>query len=171
MLSDTVPMSAPLTVRLPCPPPGKFAPPYPVPSTPSKLTTSDTVPTPDPAVTTAPTLPPDPDPTLHLTELSDTHPVPSHPVPPVPPPTLYDPVPRLPPLTVRLPCPVVPWFTTPAPHPRPAGTSYDPPPVIVLDRIPAVTYVARLPPAPPPPPHLTELSDTQSVASHCVPPS
>ena len=92
-----------------------------------------------------------PAPVLHDTELSDAHSVPSHPVHPVTTPALYDPAPTLDPLTVTLPCPVDPWFPSPVPDPDP--TSYEPPPVNVLDRSPAVTYVVRLPAAPDPPLH------------------
>eukprot|EP00961_Rhodomonas_salina_P108774 1464207-Rhodomonas_salina.1 len=64
-------------------------------------------------------LPPSPADNLHVTELSDTHPVPSHPVGPAFAPKLDPETPRSAPLTVRLPCPVVAWFAraTPVIHP------------------------------------------------------
>ena len=124
------------------------------------------MPTTAPTVTTALALPPDPADTLHATELSDTQSVPLHPVSPIRAPALYDVTPRLAPATVMLPCPVVPWFASPTPDPDPA--SYEAPPVTVLDRSPAVTYVVRLPRAPPPAAHDTELSDAHDVASHSV---
>ena len=163
-LDPETPRSAPLTVRLPPPVVAWFARATPVIHPTSYVPASDTVPVIDPAVTTARTLPPSPDDALHDTELSDTHPVPSHLVPPAPAPTLYPAAPRSLPLTVTLPCPVVPTFTSPTPDTVPA--SYDPSPVIVLDKSPAVTYVVTLPPTPDPARHTTTLSDSHNVPAH-----
>eukprot|EP00961_Rhodomonas_salina_P111082 1494796-Rhodomonas_salina.1 len=114
-LYPDIPRLAPVTVKLARPVVGRLPLTGCVESPLSYVDTSDIVPDIDPAVTTARRVPPDPEPIRHATELSDTHPVPSHPVADVLTPTLYADTPRSDPLTVTLPCPVVPTFTSPTP--------------------------------------------------------
>eukprot|EP00961_Rhodomonas_salina_P283931 3837218-Rhodomonas_salina.2 len=154
-------------VRLPRPDVPWFrSPPIPT-QPPSYELASLMLPTTDPALNTARMLPPDPTDTWHDTELSDTHSVPSHPVSPIPAPTLYPKTPRPPPLTVTLPCPVVGQrFTTDNPVIDPE--SYVPASDTVPDTVPAVTTARMLPPSPQPALHATELSDVHAVDSHPV---
>ena len=109
-------------------------------------------------------LPPTPCPAMHLTAVSDSQSVPSHPVCP----------PLAPVVSPPLPIPVPPSVTTNEPVParlplRTAltpGTSHDKPLLTVPPRPPAVITARRVPPAPWPVRHLTAVSDSQSVPSH-----
>ena len=112
---------------------------------------------------------PTPCPAMHLTAVSDSQSVPSHPVCP----------PLAPVVSPPLPIPVPPSVTTNEPVParlplRTAltpGTSHDKPLLTVPPRPPAVITARRVPPAPWPVRHLTAVSDSQSVPSHPVCPA
>ena len=120
-----------------------------------------------PAVTTARLDPCTPCPTLHLTDVSDTHSVASHPVCPPRARPVYATVPILVPCTVTD-TPPLATVLIPCTSLSPA-TSVDHACVTLPpDRCPAVT-TARLDPCTPCPTlHLTDVSDTHSVASHPV---
>ena len=108
-------------------------------------------------------------PALHLTDVSDAHSVASHPVCPSRPRPVYAVLP------MPAPCTVID-ADTPAPRFAPCitlspGTSVVHACVRLPDPSPAVT-TARLDPCTPVPTlHLTDVSDTHSVASHPVCPS
>eukprot|EP00961_Rhodomonas_salina_P229870 3106565-Rhodomonas_salina.1 len=123
------------------------------------------LPTPEPALTTPPMLPPPPTDTLHDIQLSETQSVFSHSVSPDAIPTLrielYSTVPSPAPLTVMLPCSVVGWFASPIPLIEPA--SYDPASESVVTLIPAVTSALRLPSNSGKALHDIELADAHSV--------
>ena len=123
-----------------------------------------------PAVTTPRRDPPKLCPTMHRTELSDTHSVASHPVCPSRALNVYPALPpMLPPCTV-IDAPPAPTTLIPTTTLIPAPST-DHASVTLPDCIPAVTTPRRDPPKLCPTMHRTELSDTHSVASHPVCPS
>ena len=108
-----------------------------------------------------PDTPPDP---MHATDVSDTHSLASHPDTPIRPPAVYPADPSPPPLTVTDTLPVLTRFVR---IPTDAdGPSYDITSVPLPTSPPAVTISRTVPPAPCAPMHLTDVSDTHSLASH-----
>ena len=105
-----------------------------------------TLPALPPAVITARRVPDAPCPTLHLTDVSDSHPVDSHPVCPIRPLLVCDTSPMLDPCTVIDAAPV------PARFPRPLAlnmpTSHDHPWVTLPSLDPAVSTTRPVPPPP-----------------------
>src|SRR6056300_729219 len=122
-----------------------------------------------PAVTTARLDPCTPCPTMHRTDVSDTHSVASHPVCPSRALPVYAMMPMLAPCTVTDAEPV------PARLLRRAmlspAMSVDQPSDTLAPRSPAVITTRRVPRAPCPTMHLIDVSDSHSVASHPVCPS
>jgi hypothetical protein len=119
-----------------------------------------------PTVITERRVPEAPWPTLHLTDVSDCQSVPSHPVCPVRPRTVYITIPMLDP------CTVIDAEPVPARFPRRVllilVVSTDQAFVTLPIRCPTVITDRRVPPAPCPSRHLTDVSEAQSVDSHPV---
>ena len=113
-------------------------------------------------------VPPAPCPTWHLTDVSDSQSVPSHPVDPCRPRA------EKPASPMPDPCTVIDADPVPARllrrMPLADVTSTDHTSLTLPDRDPAVITTRRVPPAPCPTRHLTDVSDSQSVPSHPVAP-
>ena len=132
----------------------------------SKETKEDTDPDRSPAVITTRRVPPDPCPTMHLTDVSDSHSVPSHPVSPVRVIPVYVTSPRLAPCTVTDADPVPARLSRCSVLMLPTSTEY--PSDMLPPRSPAVITTRRVPRPPCPTMHLTDVSDSHSVPSHPV---
>ena len=119
-----------------------------------------------PTVITTRRVPAAPCPTRHRTDVSDCQSVPSHPVWPRRPRTVYLAIPMLDP------CTVIDAEPVPARFPRRVLliliVSTDQALVKLPIRCPTVMTDRRVPPAPCPNRHLTDVSDTHSVDSHAV---
>jgi len=129
-----------------------------------------TLPALPPAVITTRRAPDAPCPTLHLTDVSDSHPVDSHPVCPIRPLLVCDTSPMLDPCTVIDAAPVPARFCR--------RVALTPPPmsddhacVTLPPRAPAVITTRLVPRPPCDTLHLTDVSDSHPVASHPVCPS
>jgi len=129
----------------------------------------DMLPDRSPDVTVTRLVPPDPCPVRHLTDVSDSHSVPSHPVCPECAMAVNATSPRLDPCTVTDADPVPALFSRRITLIDPKSTEN------VCDRLPdrspTVNTDRRVPRAPWLTMHLTDVSDSHSVASHPVCPS
>jgi hypothetical protein len=137
-------------------------------STLSTDTAADKLPTRRPTLTIARTLPPAMDPTRHRADVSDAHPVCSHPVVP----DRTDPVQALAPmlapctLTTLVPVEIALPAATLSP-PRSADTAAERLPTL----LPTLNDTRKLPCELDPARHSAELSDTQPVRSHTLCPT
>ena len=122
-----------------------------------------------PAVITTRRVPLTPCPARHLTDVSDSHSVPSHPVRPCRPLAVYDTSPMPDPCTVTDPDPVPARFTRRVTLTAPRSAVHAC--VMVPTRSPDVITTRRVPPSPCPTRHLTDVSDSHAVPSHPVRPS
>ena len=122
-----------------------------------------------PAVITTRRVPDTPCPTRHLTDVSDSHSVPSHPVAPCRLRPVYAASPMLLPCTVTDPDPVPARFTRRVTLSAPRSAVHAC--VMVPTRSPDVITTRRVPTAPCPARHLTDVSDSHAVPSHPVRPS
>ena len=170
-------LSAPLCRHSPSPPPCTLIRAAPVPAplamrtplidTLSTDTAADKLPARRPTLSTARTLPPAMDPSRHRADVSDVHPVCSHPVPP----DRTDPVHALAPmpapctLTTLVPVEIALPAATLSP-PRSADTAAERLPT----PLPTLNATRKLPCEPDPARHSAELSDTQPVRSHTLRP-
>jgi len=129
----------------------------------------DMLPDRSPDVTVTRLVPPDPCPVRHLTDVSESHSVPSHPVCPDRTMVVNATSPRLDPCTVTDTDPVPALFSRRITLIDPKSIEYacDMLPV----PIPAVTTMRRVLPIPEPVKHCTDVSDIQSVTSHTVCPN
>jgi hypothetical protein len=127
---------------------------------------SDMLPVRSPAVIVRRRVPRAPCPTRHRTDVSDTQPVPSHPVCPTRPIAVKATTPRLDPCTVTDADPVPAWFKRRVTLRLPASTEYTSD--MLPTRSPAVTVKRRVPREPCPTRHRTDVSDSQPVPSHPV---
>jgi hypothetical protein len=171
--------TAPLRPSSPNPPPCTVIDNDPVPARLDRLTPLDepysneypaeTLPTRTPALITTARLPPDPSPNSPAVDVSESHSVPSHPVPPT----------RNPPLLPASPIPDPCTVTRAEPVPAPFAllTPLSPAGPIVYatltlpTRPPTLTLALQLPPTPcPPAMHRTDVSDTHSDPSDDVGP-
>ena len=162
----TCPMPAPCTVIDADPEPARFPRRITLNPAPSTDHPCVTLPPLSPAVITTRRVDPAPCPTRHLTDVSDSQSVPSHPVFPTRALTVCLTTPRLDPCTVIELDPVPARFCRRITLTPP--TSSDHPCVTLPPRPPAVITTRRLPLAPYPARHLTDVSDSHPVASHPV---
>ena len=109
---------------------------------------------------------PDPCPTRHLKDVSDSQSVPSHPVCPPPPLVVYANTPMLAPCTVTEADPVPARFSRRVTLRDPTSTENAADKL--APRSPPVITTRRVPPTWPPALHLTDVSDSQSVDSDAV---
>ena len=121
-----------------------------------------------PAVTISRTDPPTPLPPMHLTDVSDTHSLPSHPVVPTLIVMLCIVLPSPPPITVTDVLPVAPLLLTSKLDTDP--TSYDTPSLIDPANDPTVIPTRTVPDTPLAFWHATDVSDSHMLASHPDPP-
>ena len=126
----------------------------------------ETLPALSPAVITTRRVPRPPCPAMHLTDVSDSHSVPSHPVCPSRPMLVYDTSPRPAPCTVTDADPVVALFIRRVALTRSLST--DQLSVMLPCLSPAVMVTRRVPLVPCDCKHLTDVSDSHSVPSHPV---
>ena len=124
------------------------------------------LPTRSPAVIATRRVPCPPRPTMHLTDVSDSHSVPSHPVCPICPRSVNASSPRPAPCTVTDADPVPARLSRRSVLMLPKSTEYAPDMLPVLS--PDVMLTRLVPPAPCPAMHLTDVSDSHSVPSHPV---
>ena len=136
---------------------------------PSYDTPSDALPARAPTVTTAPTLPPDPIPALHVTAVSPDHTLACAPDPPTRPRTVQlrpSPVAPVPNTTSQL------VSCAPSPLAAPPATAAPPPASMLTAPLTlpcaplAVTLAPRLPPPPCPSRHRADVSDVHTLDSH-----
>ena len=136
---------------------------------PSIETDSEMLPDRAPAVIVTLRVPPDDPPTLHLTDVSDSHPVASQLVGPNLIPEVDEVLPSPTPCIVMLDDPVPAALILRMPLCMPA--SADTAPVMLPALLPTVTTIACVPPRPDAVLHLTDVTDIHSVSSHEVSPT
>ena len=158
----------PKTVKLIEPVPARL---LTLPSMPAMSTDHALVKLPDsaPAVIVTLRVPPDDPPTLHLTDVSDSHPVASQLVGPNLIPEVDEVLPSPTPCIVMLDDPVPAALILRMPLGMPA--SADTAPVMLPALLPTVTTIAYVPPRPDAVLHLTDVTDIHSVSSHEVSPT
>lgn len=132
-------------------------------------TDSEMLPDRAPAVIVTLRVPPDDPPTLHLTDVSDSHPVASQLVGPNLIPEVDEVLPSPTPCIVMLDDPVPAALILRMPLGMPA--SADTAPVMLPALLPTVTTIACVPPRPDAVLHLTDVTDIHSVSSHEVSPT
>ena len=121
-----------------------------------------------PAVIRTALVPPSPDPMLQRTDVSDTHSLASHALPPVRPETDAPATPILAPTTTTFDVPVAARFAMASP--LACVKSADIASVPLPSRSPTVNAASFVPISPYPTPHRTDVSDSHPLLSHALPP-
>jgi hypothetical protein len=161
------PIPAPATLRLADPVAARFILRMELEPPPSADTALVVLPCRSPAVTLTALVPPSPDPIVHRTDVSDSHPLLSHALPPIRPDGDDPASPMLDPATVTLVDPVAATFDLPSELAIPR--SADSAEVVLPCRRPAVRLAIRVPASLCPTLHTTDVCDAHSLASQELP--